>query len=58
MGSENENPQPAIGEGRKSMGGPSQPAAVLPQVKGSPRRRAVNRPQMTWRAINVERLME
>ncbi len=60
MASENESPQSRFAgwEGLEPEGGPSQPAPAQPQAKGEPRLQAVNRQQMVWRTVDVERLIE
>jgi len=36
----------------------SSPAPIQPQAKGEPRLEPVNRQQMVWRTVDVERLIE
>ncbi len=60
MASESENRQSRFAgwEGMEPEAGPSQPAPVPPEGKGEPRLQAVNRQQMVWQTIDVERLIE
>jgi transposase len=58
MASEKEKCQQVMWEGGEQGGGAAPPASVPPQAKGQPRLQAVNRQQMVWRSIDVERLIE
>jgi transposase len=58
MASENQNRQPAMWEGLEPEGEPGQPAPAPPQAQGEPRLQPVNRQQMVFRTVDVERLIE
>ncbi len=58
MASENESRQQAMWEGMEPERGPLQPTPVQPEAQGEPRLQAVNRQQMVWRTVDVERLIE
>ena len=58
MTSENQNRQPAMWEGLEPEGEPGQPAPAPAPPKGEPRLQAVNRQQMVFRTVDVERLIE
>ncbi len=57
MATEKESPQSRFAgwEGMELDGGPS---PVQPEAKGEPRLQPVNRQQMVWRTVDVERLIE
>lgn len=58
MGSERENRQVAMWADREGEARPASSVAVQPEVKGRPRFEPVNRQQMVWRTVDVERLIE
>jgi transposase len=58
MGSETETRQETLWANIEVAGQASSPARVQPEVKSPPRLVPVNRQQLAWRTIDVERLIE
>jgi transposase len=58
MASESESRQPAMWAEIEPEAGASSPAPVPPEAQGAPRLERVNRQQMVWRTVDVERLIE